>query len=139
LSGDDEDIGNDAPLDVESSIAPPLINCPNCDGLLPLGLGEKTCTLCEAVVLVDHEATRKEWMDEMVACPSCSKVLVCGVDDRPATVACSSCANQFIINPKVVKVEISCPACERRLRLKPRPGSRQIICPACEESFKVTF
>ncbi|DAC48440.1 MAG TPA: hypothetical protein HA340_06960 [Candidatus Thalassarchaeaceae archaeon] len=139
MSGDDGDISNDAPLDVDSSIAPPLINCPNCDGLLPLGLGEKTCTLCEAVVRVDHEATRKEWMDERVACPSCSKVLVCGVDDRPATVACSSCANQFIINPKVVKVEISCPACERRLRLKPRPGSRQIICPACEESFKVTF
>ena len=85
------------------------------------------------------EETRKKWAEERVACPSCSKVLVSGVDDRPAKVACSSCANQFTIISKVVKVEISCPACERRLRLRPRPGSREISCPACEESFKVTF
>ncbi|MBS71742.1 MAG: hypothetical protein CMO20_02155 [Thermoplasmata archaeon] len=133
-----EDV-EDVSLDVESKISPPLINCPNCDGLLPLGLGEKTCKLCDAVVRVDHESTRQEWKDERISCPSCSKVLVCGVDTRPAKIACSSCDTQFTINPKIVKVEIACPACERRLRLRPRPGSRAINCPACDEGFKVTF
>ena len=126
-------------LEVESEISPPLINCPNCDGLLPLGLGTKTCTLCDAVVNVEHEATRKEWVEERFACPNCSKVLVCGVEERPAKVVCSSCSNQIVVKPKVVKVEITCPSCERRLRLKPRPGSRQINCPACDDAFKVTF
>lgn len=127
------------PLEVDSQIAPPLINCPNCDGMLPVGLGEKTCALCGAVSKVGHEATRKAWEEERFACPSCSKVLVCGIDHRPAKVACSSCTSEIHIKSKVVKVEITCPACDRRLRLKPRPGSRKITCPACEDDFKVTF
>lgn len=127
------------PLEVESEISPPLINCPNCEGLLPLGLGTKACALCGAVANIEHEATRKEWAEERFACPNCSKVLVCGVGERPAKVSCSSCSNQIVVKPKVVKVEITCPSCERRLRLKPRPGSRQITCPACDDAFKVTF
>ncbi|MEC7280168.1 MAG: hypothetical protein VXV98_09080, partial [Candidatus Thermoplasmatota archaeon] len=71
-------------LEVESSIAPPGLTCPRCNGLLPTGLGEMACTLCEAKVRVDHPATRRAWRDEKVACPSCHKVLVCGVDERPA-------------------------------------------------------
>ena len=132
-------MGGDENQAVESSVAPPLVNCPNCEGLLPLGLGEKTCELCDAVVKVSHDATVNSWLEEKVACPACSKVLVVGVDKRPAKVECSSCSVQFSVNPKVVKVELGCPACERRLRLKPRPGSREVTCPACKEPFKVTF
>ena len=41
-------------LSVESKVAPPPLSCPKCKGLLPSGLGELQCTLCEARVRVDH-------------------------------------------------------------------------------------
>ena len=54
---------------VESRVAPPALTCPKCDGLLPSGLGEIQCTLCDAKVRVEHPITRKKWQDEKVGCP----------------------------------------------------------------------
>ena len=130
---------DEGPLQVESSVAPPVLNCPHCDGMLPLGLGEIDCGLCGSKVRVDHAATRRQWREEKLACPSCSKVLIAGVEERPARIRCSSCDNEINITAKAVKVELACPACERRLRIRPRPGSRDLTCPACEEEFRVTF
>ena len=48
-------------LSVESKVAPPPLSCPKCGGLLPSGLGEINCTLCDARVRVDHAATRRKW------------------------------------------------------------------------------
>lgn len=126
-------------LEVESSIAPPGLTCPRCNGLLPTGLGEMACTLCEAKVKVDHPATRRAWREEKVACPSCHKVLVCGVDERPALLRCGSCEDEFVVTPAVPKVEVACPSCERRLRMRRRPGRREIDCPACDTQFVVNF
>tara|TARA_B100000459_G_C8527313_1_gene178925 strand:- start:145 stop:537 length:393 start_codon:yes stop_codon:yes gene_type:complete len=126
-------------LEVESSIAPPGLTCPRCDGLLPTGLGEMTCTLCEAKVKIDHPATRRAWRNEKVACPSCNKVLVCGVDERPALLQCGACEDEFILTAAVPKIEVACPACDRRLRMRRRPGRREITCPACDKRFAVNF
>ena len=124
---------------VESQVAPPVMRCPKCDGLLPSKLGELDCVLCDAEVRVDHPPTRRKWKEEKVACPECHKVLVAGVEDRPANLKCSSCATYFTLTAHVVKVEIRCPKCERKLRMNRRPGDRHIDCPACDTAFKVTF
>ena len=124
---------------VESRVAPPPLSCPKCDGLLPSGLGELDCTLCDARVRVDHQATRRKWMEEKVPCPACTKVLVAGVDHRPAELKCGSCEAFFTLAPNVPRVEIECPGCNRNLRMKRRPGKREIACPACPTEFVVHF
>ena len=126
-------------LEVESSIAPPALSCPKCDGLLPLGLGVIRCELCHARVRVDHPGVRRQWREEKVACPSCSQLLIAGVEHRPATLECGSCHTRFDLVPKVVKVEVECPNCAQRLRLRQRPGAREITCPACETPFRIGF
>ena len=124
---------------VESRVAPPPLSCPKCNGLLPNELGEVRCTLCHARVRIDHPITRKKWSEEKVACPDCEKVLVVGVNKRPAHLKCATCSCHFTLVPTVARVEISCPGCDRQLRMKRRPGERQIECPACDTTFKVTF
>ena len=124
---------------VESRIAPPALSCPKCEGLLPFDLGEIQCTLCEAKVKVDHPVTRRKWKAEKVGCPECSKVLVVGVDKRPAHLQCAACETHFTVAKNVPRVEIACPGCERRLRMKQKPGEREICCPACDTEFKVNF
>ena len=127
-------------LSVESKVAPPPLSCPKCKGLLPSGLGELQCTLCEARVRVDHPATRRKWREEKLSCPECSKVLVAGVDERPADLKCgSSCESYFTLKAHVPRVEIECPGCHRNLRMKRRPGERMISCPACDTDFTVRF
>ncbi|MBT3476369.1 MAG: hypothetical protein HN458_00290 [Euryarchaeota archaeon] len=126
-------------LTVESRISPPALSCPKCDGLLPNELGELTCTLCNARVRVDHPVTRRKWSEEKLGCPECGKVLVAGVNKRPAHLRCASCSTHFTLTPHIPRVEVSCPGCNRQLRMKRRPGERQIDCPACSKSFKVTF
>lgn len=124
---------------VESRIDTPDLSCPRCNNLLPSGLGLITCVMCKAEVNVEHEGTRKLWREEKISCPSCSKVLVCGVDKRPANLQCSSCKSHFILKPNRPKVEIECPSCQRKLRMNKKPGEREINCPACEAVFKVKF
>jgi len=124
---------------VESRIAPPPLTCPKCSSLLPSDLGVLTCLICSAKVNVEHPVTRRNWNNEKVGCPECSKVLVVGVDKRPAHLKCASCSIHFTVAKNVPRVEIACPSCERRLRMKRRPGEREIDCPACSTSFKVTF
>ena len=124
---------------VESRIDTPDLSCPRCNNLLPSGLGLITCIMCKAEVNVEHEGTRKLWREEKISCPSCSKVLVCGVDKRPANLQCSSCKSHFILKPNRPKVEIECPSCQRKLRMNKKPGEREINCPACEAVFKVKF
>ena len=126
-------------LSVESKVAPPPLSCPKCHGLLPSVLGELQCRLCEARVRVDHPATRKKWKEEKLSCPECSKVLVAGVDERPADLKCGSCESYFSLKAHVPRVEIECPGCHRNLRMKRRPGTRAISCPACDKEFTVRF
>ena len=129
----------DEQLTVESRIAPPSLSCPKCNGLLPSGLGDIECVLCGAHVRTDHEPTRTKWMNERISCPSCSKVLIAGVDHRPAELRCGGCEAQLTLTAKVVRVEIECPSCHRGLRMIQRPGQRMIDCPACSTTFKVSF
>jgi len=126
-------------LSVESRVTPPSLSCPSCNGLLPFEFGEVECVLCGVNVRVDHQPTRKAWKEEKVSCPGCSKVLIAGVDKRPAHLKCGSCNTHFDLLPKVVKVEIGCPNCGRKLRMKKRPGTREICCPACDTDFVVKF
>ena len=129
----------DEQLIVESKIAPPALSCPKCNGLLPSALGDIECELCGANVRVDHEPTRTQWMKERISCPSCSKVLIAGVDERPVELRCGGCDTQFTLAAKVIRVEIECPSCHRGLRMRQRPGERMITCPACDTGFKVSF
>tara|TARA_B100001540_G_scaffold107005_1_gene96326 strand:- start:5055 stop:5498 length:444 start_codon:yes stop_codon:yes gene_type:complete len=127
------------PLSVESRIAPPPLTCPRCDNLLPSELGEVKCRICRSEVKVEHEGTRKAWREEKISCPACNKVLIAGVDKRPAKIECSSCKAHFELKAHKVKVEITCPKCECKLRMNQRPGERQITCPACSAVFKINF
>ncbi len=127
------------PTIIESRISPPPVDCPNCDHLMPTALGEIGCVVCGAVVRIEHEPTRKAWIDEKAPCPACAAILVVGLDDRPAELRCAACKHEFSLVHKAIKAEIECPSCERHLRIKQRPGSRELTCPACSERFKVTF
>ena len=124
---------------VESRISPPALSCPKCNEMLPLKLGEVQCQMCSARVKVEHEGTKKKWREEKVSCPGCDKVLIVGVDSRPANLQCSSCNAHFVLNPNRPKIEITCPSCDRKLRMNKRPGKRDINCPACEAEFSITF
>ena len=126
-------------LSVESRISPPALSCPKCDEMLPMKLGEVQCQSCSARVQIEHEGPRKKWRQEKVSCLGCEKVLIVGVDSRPANLQCASCDCQFTVKPNVPKVEIDCPACNRRLRMKKKPGRREIDCPACDKKFFVRF
>ncbi|MDP6869890.1 MAG: hypothetical protein QGI21_03875 [Candidatus Poseidoniaceae archaeon] len=124
---------------IESRIAPPDLTCPRCKNLLPSGLGELVCSMCKAEVKVEHEITRKKWREEKVSCPECSKVLVCGVDQRPTNLQCAACKSHFVLKPHRPKIEVSCPSCERKLRMNKKPGKREIQCPACQVEFRISF
>ena len=132
MDGDEE-------VKIESRIAPPPLSCPKCQELLPPQLGELTCLMCDSKVKVEHPVTRRRWKDEKVSCPGCEKVLVVGVDSRPANLQCGSCEHTFTVHPNVPRIEVTCPGCERRLRMKRKPGKRNIDCPACETKFSVKF
>ena len=127
------------PPDVESKHAPPLAECPNCDHMLPQGLGEIECELCGAVCRVSHEPTVELLTKEKVPCPHCMTVVVAGTGKRPVELTYSACSGIFNITSKIVKVDIQCPACERGRRIRPRPGKRELSCPACKNDFHVTF
>lgn len=124
---------------VESRISPPALSCPKCNEMLPLKLGEVQCLMCSARVKIEHEGTKKKWREEKVSCPGCDKVLIVGVDSRPANLQCASCECQFTVKPNIPKIEIACPGCDRRLRMKKKPGKREIDCPACEKKFVIKF
>ena len=126
-------------LSVESRIGPPPLTCPRCDNLLPSELGEIKCRICGSEVKVEHEGTRRQWREEKVSCPECSKVLVAGVGRRPANLQCASCDIHFELTPHKMKIEISCPKCESKLRMNQRPGERKITCPACTAEFQINF
>ena len=46
---------------MESRIAPPPLTCPKCQELLPPGLGEIQCTMCDSKVRVEHEVIRSNF------------------------------------------------------------------------------
>ena len=89
---------------VESRISPPALSCPKCDEMLPLKLGEVQCQMCSARVKIEHEGTKKKWREEKVSCPGCDKVLIVGVDSRPANLQCASCECQFTVKPNIPKI-----------------------------------
>ena len=124
---------------VESRVAPPPLSCPKCDHLLPSKLGVVECLMCESKVKVEHEGTLRAWREEKVSCPECSRVLIAGVEKRPAHLKCGQSDTYFTLSEHVPRVEIQCPHCERGLRMKRRPGHRTIACPACNEDFNVEF
>ena len=127
------------PPEVESRVAPPLVNCPECDSMLPQGLGEIECLLCGAVCRVSHAPTLAALKEEKVQCPHCMTVVEAGTDKRPVDLTCAACSKIFTLTRKIVKVEIECPSCESNLRIRPRPGKRELTCPGCQSSFFVTF
>ena len=128
-----------APPEVESKIAPPLVNCAKCEGMLPQGLGEIECVLCGAMCRVTHQPTVDALFNEKVQCPICMTVVEAGTDQRPVDLTCGACSGVFTLKEKIAKVEIQCPSCEANLRIRPRPGKRELTCPACQNSFNVTF
>ena len=128
-----------APPEVESKIAPPLVNCVQCEGMLPQGLGEIECVLCGAMCRVTHQPTVDALFNEKVQCPICMTVVEAGTDQRPVDLTCGACSGIFTLKEKIAKVEIQCPSCEANLRIRPRPGKRELTCPACQNSFNVTF
>ncbi len=118
---------------------PPALSCPTMQGMLPMGLGEQPVCCAMLVCGLTTPGTRRAWTEEKVACPGCSKVLVAGVDDRPALLRCGSCEVEFHLTPKQAKIEVACPSCDRRLRMNRRPGRREVSCPACDTGFAVNF
>ena len=128
-----------APPDVESKYAPPLVECVNCNHMLPQGLGEIECEICGAICRVTHNPTVEALKSESVQCPHCSTIVVAGTEKRPVELSCESCSQKFNLTRKIVKVEIECPSCESGLRIRPRPGKRELTCPGCTNSFNVTF
>ena len=124
---------------IESRIAPPSLTCPKCQEMLPPELGELKCLMCESKVKVEHPVTRRKWKEEKISCPECEKVLIVGVDKRPANLQCASCEHRFTVHPNIPRVEVTCPGCDRQLRMKKRPGKRNIECPACDTKFNVKF
>ena len=128
-----------APPEVESKIAPPLVNCVQCEGMLPQGLGEIECVLCGAMCRVTHQPTVDALFNEKVQCPICMTVVEAGTDQRPVDLTCGACSGVFSLKEKIAKVELQCPSCEANLRIRPRPGKRELTCPACQDSFNVTF
>jgi len=125
-------------LSIESSVDIPAAHCPNCSALLDEGMDIVACVKCGSKSRVDQPALRHAWAEEKIACPSCSRVLIAGVDKRPAKLQCSSCQVKFTIGPKLMKVDISCPGCERVLRIRRAAGERMLKCPACEREIKVS-
>tara|TARA_Y100001934_G_scaffold203564_1_gene240236 strand:- start:1124 stop:1519 length:396 start_codon:yes stop_codon:yes gene_type:complete len=125
--------------EVESKIAPPLVNCAQCGGMLPQGLGEIECILCGALCRVSHKPTLDALREEKVQCPLCLTAVEAGTDQRPVELTCGSCSGSFTLKRKFAKVEIQCPACEANLRIRPRPGKRELTCPGCQNPFNVTF
>ncbi len=130
---------NMAPPDVESRVAPPLVNCAQCGGMLPQGLGEIECVLCGALCRVSHQPTIIALKEEKVQCPHCMTAVEAGTDKRPVDLSCGSCSGIFTLTRKIVKVEVQCPSCEANLRIRPRPGKRELTCPGCQNPFFVTF
>ena len=114
--------------DVVSNIAPPVITCPSCEGMLPSELGLVTCVLCSVQVRAEHEPTRRAWVKEKVACPSCNSVLVAGADNRPARLRCGSCGDSFTLLRARPKVDIHCPSCEAHLGSHAGTGDRTVDC-----------
>ena len=128
-----------APPDVESRIAPPLVNCPQCEGMLPQGLGEIECVLCGSLCRVSHQPTIIALKEEKVQCPHCMTAVEAGTEKRPVELSCGACSGIFTLTRKIVKVEVECPSCEANLRIRPRPGKRELTCPGCQNDFLVTF
>lgn len=127
------------PPEIESKFAPPLVNCPKCDGMLPQGLGEIECILCGALSRVSHQPTVKALKEEKVQCPHCMIAVEAGTEKRPVELSCGACSGMFTLTRKIVKVEVQCPSCEANLRIRPRPGKRELTCPGCQNAFLVTF
>ena len=70
--------------------------------------------------------------------PFVLKVLVAGVDHRPAELKCGTCATYFTSKNKFL-VSDCLSGCHRNLRMKRRPGTGTIECPACDTEFNVRF
>lgn len=128
---------NDELLSVESAVDIPAAHCPNCTALLEDRMGLLTCGECGSKSNVNQPSLRNAWAEEKLACPGCSRVLIAGVNKRPAKLQCSSCEAKFVIEPKQMKVDIGCPGCERTLRIRRAPGERMLKCPSCEREIKV--
>ena len=128
-----------APPEVESKVAPPLVNCAQCEGMLPQGLGEIECVLCGAVCRVSHPPTSEALLEEKVQCPHCMTAVEAGTMDRPTGLTCGACGGGFTLTRKMAKAEIQCPSCEANLRIVPKPGKRELTCPGCKSPFNVSF
>lgn len=124
-------------ITIPSKVDIPATYCPKCNLLLPEGSGEIKCISCPAKVNVELPSLRNEWKNERIACPSCDKVLIAGIDKRPCKLKCSSCNQKFTLAKKIMKIDISCPNCERKLRIKRAPGDKLLKCPACESEIKI--
>ena len=82
-------------IEIESKHSPPLVECVNCGHMLPQGLGEITCKVCDAVCRVTHQPTVDALKSETLPCPHCSTVVVAGSDERPLDISCAACSGTF--------------------------------------------
>ena len=80
-------------VEIEAKQAPPLVECVNCGHLLPQGLGEITCKVCDAVCRVSHQPTVDALKSETLPCPHCSTIVVAGSAERPLDVSCPACTD----------------------------------------------